>query len=141
MIQDILVSYGEGVLVECEVCVGIFSYLWGIVKWFFWQIKFEFESNGKFKEWFLDIFWDNLQKQLFKWSEDDGIVVWCKSNFVEVIVEVWGVVDGQFIGKYFLLLVYDDVVVFESVIMLDMFVKMSDMLVLSYVLGVDGGVV
>lgn len=36
---------------------------------------------------------------------------------------------------------YDDVVVFESVIMLDMFVKMSDMLVLSYVLGVDGGVV
>lgn len=140
-IQDILASHGDGALVEREVCVGIFSHSRGIAKRFLRQIKFEFESNGKLKEWFPDILWDNPQKQSPKWSEDDGIVVRRKSNPAEATVEAWGVVDGQPIGKHFPLLVYDDVVVPESVTTPDMIAKTSDMLALSYALGADGGAV
>jgi predicted phage terminase large subunit-like protein len=138
-IQDILASHGDGALVEREVCVGIFSHSRGIAKRFLRQIKFEFESNGKLKEWFPDVLWDNPQKQSPKWSEDDGIVVRRKSNPAEATVEAWGVVDGQPIGKHFPLLVYDDVVVPESVTNPDQIQKTGDMLKLSYALGADGG--
>jgi len=138
-IQDILASHGDGALVGREVCVGIFSHSRGIAKRFLRQIKFEFESNGKLKEWFPDILWDNPQKQSPKWSEDDGIVVRRKSNPAEATVEAWGVVDGQPIGKHFPLLVYDDIVVPESVTTPDMLAKTSDMLALSYALGAEGG--
>lgn len=138
-IQDILASHGDGALLGREVCVGIFSHSRGIAKRFLRQIKFEFESNGKLKEWFPDVLWDNPQKQSPKWSEDDGIVVKRKSNPAEATVEAWGVVDGQPIGKHFPLLVYDDVVVQESVTTPDMLAKTSDMLALSYALGAEGG--
>jgi predicted phage terminase large subunit-like protein len=138
-IQDILASHGDGALVGREVCVGIFSHSRGIAKRFLRQIKFEFESNGKLKEWFPDVLWDNPQKQSPKWSEDDGIVVRRRSNPAEATVEAWGVVDGQPIGKHFPLLVYDDVVVPESVTTPDMLAKTSDMLALSYALGAEGG--
>jgi predicted phage terminase large subunit-like protein len=138
-IQDILASHGDGALVDREVCVGIFSHSRGIAKRFLRQIKFEFESNGKLKEWFPDVLWDNPQKQSPKWSEDDGIVVRRKSNPAEATVEAWGVVDGQPIGKHFPLLIYDDVVVPESVTTPDMIQKTGDMLKLSYALGADGG--
>jgi predicted phage terminase large subunit-like protein len=138
-IQDILASHGDGALVEREVCVGIFSHSRGIAKRFLRQIKFEFESNDKLKEWFPDVLWENPQKQSPKWSEDDGIVVRRKSNPAEATVEAWGVVDGQPIGKHFPLLVYDDVVVPESVTNPDQIQKTGDMLKLSYALGADGG--
>lgn len=138
-IQDILASHGEGALVEREVCVGIFSHTRGIAKRFLRQIKFEFESNVKLKEWFPDILYDNPHRQSPKWSEDDGIVVKRKSNPAEATIEAWGVVDGQPIGKHFPLLVYDDVVVPESVTTPDMIQKTGDMLKLSYALGADGG--
>ena len=138
-IQDILASHGDGALVGREVCVGIFSHSRGIAKRFLRQIKFEFESNGKLKEWFPDVLWDNPSKQSPKWSEDDGIVVRRKSNPAEATVEAWGVVDGQPIGKHFPLLVYDDVVVPESVTTPDMLAKTSYMLSLSYALGAEGG--
>lgn len=138
-IQDILASHGEGALVEREVCVGIFSHSRGIAKRFLRQIKFEFESNQKLKEWFPDVLWSNPQKESPKWSEDDGIVVRRKSNPAEATVEAWGVVDGQPIGKHFPLLVYDDVVTQESTTTPDMLAKTSDMLSLSYALGADGG--
>jgi predicted phage terminase large subunit-like protein len=138
-IQDILASHGDGALVGREVCVGIFSHSRGIAKRFLRQIKFEFESNGKLKEWFPDVLWDNPSKQSPKWSEDDGIVVRRKSNPAEATVEAWGVVDGQPIGKHFPLLVYDDVVVPESVTTPDMLAKTADMLALSYALGAEGG--
>ncbi|MCR4301868.1 MAG: hypothetical protein NUV51_09680 [Sulfuricaulis sp.] len=137
-IQDILASHGEGAAGR-EVCVGIFSHTRGIAKRFLRQIKFEFESNGKLKEWFPDVLWDNPHRQSPKWSEDDGIVVKRSSNPAEATVEAWGVVDGQPIGKHFPLLVYDDVVVPESVTTPDMMKKTGDMLKLSYALGADGG--
>lgn len=138
-IQDILASHGDGALVERETCVGIFSHSRGIAKRFLRQIKYEFESNAKLKEWFPDVLWSNPQKESPKWSEDDGIVVRRKSNPAEATVEAWGVVDGQPIGKHFPLLVYDDVVTQESTTTPDMLQKTSDMLSLSYALGADGG--
>lgn len=138
-IQDILASHGEHALSEREYTVGIFSHSRGIAKRFLRQIKYEFESNGKLKEWFPDILWSNPHKESPKWSEDDGIVVKRKSNPAEATVEAWGVVDGQPIGKHFYLLVYDDVVTQESTTTPDMLQKTSDMLSLSYALGAEGG--
>lgn len=141
-IQDILASHGDSPLPEwCgrEVTVGIFSHSRGIAKRFLRQIKFEFESNEKLREWFPDIIYANPQADSPKWSEDTGIIVKRKSNPAEATVEAWGVVDGQPIGKHFFLLVYDDVVVPESVTTPDMMSKTSDMLALSFALGAEGG--
>lgn len=137
-IQDILLTHGDGASGR-EVCIGIFSHTRGLAKRVLRQIKHEFESNGKLKEWFPDILFANPSKESPKWSEDEGIVVKRKSNPAEATVEAWGVVDGQPIGKHFPLLVYDDVVVPESVTSPEMIQKTSDMLSLSYALGAEGG--
>jgi predicted phage terminase large subunit-like protein len=141
-IQDILASHGDEPLSVWggrEATVGIFSHTRGIAKRFLRQIKFEFEQNELLKEWFPDILYANPHKQSPKWSEDDGIVVKRKSNPAEATVEAWGVVDGQPIGKHFFILVYDDVVVPESVTSPEMMSKTSDMLALSFALGAEGG--
>jgi predicted phage terminase large subunit-like protein len=141
-IQDILASHGNDPLPEWggrEVTVGIFSHSSGIAKRFLRQIKFEFESNAKLREWFPDVLWDNPKREAPKWSEDDGIIVKRKSNPAEATVEAWGVVDGQPIGKHFFILVYDDVVTQDSTTTPDMLQKTSDMLSLSYALGAEGG--
>lgn len=137
-IQDILVTHGDGATGR-EVCIGIFSHTRGLAKRVLRQIKHEFESNAKLKEWFPDVLFANPSKESPKWSEDEGIVVKRKSNPAEATVEAWGVVDGQPIGKHFPLLVYDDVVVPESVTSPEMIQKTSDMLSLSYALGAEGG--
>jgi predicted phage terminase large subunit-like protein len=141
-IQDILASHGDDPLPEWagrEATVGIFSHTRGIAKRFLRQIKFEFEQNELLKEWFPDVLYANPHKQSPKWSEDEGIVVKRKSNPAEATVEAWGVVDGQPIGKHFFILVYDDVVVPESVTTPEMMEKTSDMLALSFALGAEGG--
>ncbi len=141
-IQDILASHGDGPTSQYgrEVCIGLFSHSRGLAKRLLRQIKYEFESNTKLQSWFPDVLWSNPQKEAPKWSEDDGIVVKRKSNPAEATVEAWGVVDAQPIGKHFPVLVYDDVVVPESVTTPEMMSKTSDMLSLSYALGADGGV-
>jgi predicted phage terminase large subunit-like protein len=141
-IQDILASHGDEPLEVWggrEVTVGIFGHTRGVAKRFLRQIKYEFESNAKLKEWFPDILWANAHKESPKWSEDDGIVVRRKSNPPEATIEAWGVVDGQPIGKHFYILVYDDVVVPESVTNPDQILKTSEMLALSFALGAEGG--
>jgi phage terminase large subunit-like protein len=141
-IQDILASHGNDPLPVWkgrEVTVGIFSHSSGIAKRFLRQIKFEFESNAKLREWFPDVLWDNAKREAPKWSEDDGIIVKRKSNPAEATVEAWGVVDGQPIGKHFFILVYDDVVTQDSTTTPDMLHKTSEMLSLSYALGAEGG--
>lgn len=141
-IQDILASHGDEPLSKYgrEVCIGLFSHNRALAKRLLRQIKFEFESNAKLKEWFPDVLWANPGKEAPKWSEDDGIVVKRKSNPAEATVEAWGVVDAQPIGKHLPILVYDDVVVPESVTTPEMMQKTSDMLSLSFALGADGGV-
>jgi hypothetical protein len=122
-----------------EATVGIFSHTRGIAKRFLRQIKFEFEQNEAAEGVVPGHPVGQPAQAVPKWSEDDGIVVKRKSNPAEATVEAWGVVDGQPIGKHFFILVYDDVVVPESVTSPDMMSKTSDMLALSFALGAEGG--
>lgn len=138
-IQDILRSHGDDPIDPQEITVGIFSHTRPNAKGFLRQIKREFENNQSLKDLFPDIFYQNPQKEAVKWSEDDGIIVRRKSNPKEATVEAWGVVDGQPIGKHFNLLVYDDIVVAESVNTPEMIAKTTEMLTLSYALGAEGG--
>jgi predicted phage terminase large subunit-like protein len=141
-IQDILASHGDNPLPAWqgrEITVGIFGHSRGISKRFLRQIKYELESNLSLRDWFPDILFDNPQRESPKWSEDDGIVVKRKSNPPEATVEAWGVIDSQPVGKHFFILVYDDVVVPESVTNPDMMTKTADALALSFALGAEGG--
>lgn len=96
--------------------------------------------NTVLKEWFPDVLWANPHKESPKWSEDDGIVVRRRGNPKESTVEAWGLVDGQPTGKHFFVLVYDDVVVRESVTTPDMIRKTTEAMELSYNLGIDNGI-
>lgn len=138
-IQDILRSHGDDPIDPQEITVGIFSHTRPNSKGFLRQIKREFEGNQDLKDLFPDILYQNPQKESVKWSEDDGIIVKRKTNPKEATIEAWGVVDGQPIGKHFMLLVYDDIVTAESVTTPEMIAKTTEMLVLSYALGAEGG--
>ena len=141
-IMDILASHGDDPLPEwdgIEPTFGLFSHTRPIAKGFLRQIKREFESNALLQEWFPDVLWANPHKESPKWSEDDGIVVKRKGNPKESTVEAWGLVDGQPTGKHFFVLVYDDVVVRESVTTPDMIKKTTEAMELSYNLGIDDG--
>ena len=142
-LQDVLSSHGDDPLPVWngqEVTAGIFSHTRPIAKGFLRQIKRELETNERLKEWFPDVLWSDPQKEAPKWSEDDGIIIKRKGNPKESTVEAWGLVDGQPIGKHFLVMVYDDVVTRESVNTPDMIKKTTEALELSYALGADGGV-
>jgi len=113
-IQDVLRTHGDGAIGE-EVTIGIFSHTRPIAKTFLRQIKMEFENNGKLKEWFPDILYDNPSRDALKWSVDDGILVRRRSNPKESTIEAYGLVDGQPTSKHYGIRVYDDVVTRESV--------------------------
>ena len=138
-IQDILASHGDDPILPQELTFGIFSHSRPIAKGFLRQIKQEFEQNRVLKELFPDILYADPKSQAPKWSEDGGISVKRKSNPKEQTVEAWGVVDGQPIGKHFLVLVYDDVVVPASVTTPEMMAKTLESLQNSYNLGAEGG--
>jgi predicted phage terminase large subunit-like protein len=138
-IQDILRSHGDDPIDGQEITVGLFSHTRPNSKGFLRQIKREFETNQLLKDLFPDILYQNPHKESVKWSEDDGIIVKRKTNPKEATIEAWGVVDGQPIGKHFSLLVYDDIVTAESVTTPEMIAKTTEMLVLSYALGAEGG--
>jgi predicted phage terminase large subunit-like protein len=140
--KSTIITYGltiQDILKDPDVTIGIFSHTRPIAKGFLRQIKREFESNQQLKDLFPDIFYDNPSKQAVKWSEDDGIIVKRKSNPKESTVEAWGLVDGQPTSKHFKALVYDDVVVRESVTTPDMINKTTEALELSFNLGAEGG--
>ena len=142
-LQDVLSSHGDDPLAVWqgqEVTLGIFSHTRPIAKGFLRQIRRELETNERLKEWFPDVLWRDPQKEAPKWSEDDGIVIKRKGNPKESTIEAWGMVDGQPIGKHFLVMVYDDVVTRESVNTPEMIKKTTEALELSYALGADGGV-
>jgi predicted phage terminase large subunit-like protein len=142
-IQDILSSHGDDPLPQWsgrEATIGIFSHTRPIAKGFLRQIKQELEANRRLQALFPDVLWSDPRKQAPKWSEDDGIIVRRKGNPKEATVEAWGLVDGQPTSKHFLELVYDDVVVKESVTNADMIKKTTRALEMSYNLGAEGGV-
>lgn len=138
-IQRILRSHGGGAYDSNECTIGIFSHTRPIAKAFLRQIKTEFEKNDLLKGLYPDIFYQNPENQSTKWSEDEGICVRRKSNMKEQTVEAWGLVDGQPTSKHFTDLVYDDIVVRESVTTPEQINKTNEALELSYSLGTMDG--
>lgn len=128
----------QNILNDPEITVGIFSHTRPNAKAFLKQIKREFESNALLQELFPHI--RPPQKgEKRSWSEDDGLIVRRKSNPKEATVEAWGLVDGMPTGKHFKLMIYDDVVVPESVTTPEMIKKTTDAWRLSDNLGAQGG--
>lgn len=129
----------QDILRDPEITIGVFSHTRPIAKGFLRQIKAELEGNDTLKTLYPEVLWTDPRQEAPKWSEDEGIIVKRKSNPKEATLEAWGLVDGQPTSKHFRLMVYDDVVVRESVTTPDMIKKTTEALELSYNLGADGG--
>lgn len=139
--KSTIITFGltiQTILKDPNVTVGIFSHTRPIAKAFLRQIMRELENNTILQAAFPDIFWKNL-KDAPKWSEDEGIIVKRQTNPNEATVEAWGVVDGQPTSKHFKVLLYDDVVVKDSVTNPEMMDKTMSQLEMSYNLGSVGG--
>lgn len=104
----------QEILNNPEITIGIFSHTGKIARKFTGQIKRELEQNRYLQSLFPDILHQNPRSQAQKWA-DDALTVRRSTNPAEATVEAWGLVDGQPIGKHFQLMIYDDVVVWESV--------------------------
>ena len=129
----------QDILKDPEVTFGFFSHTRPIAKAFLRQIMREFEANAFLHAAFPDVLWGPDVRQAPKWSEDDGIIVRRKSNPKEATIEAWGLVDGQPTSKHYRVLVYDDVVVKESVTNEEMIAKTMRSLEESYNLSVTPG--
>lgn len=122
-----------------ELTVGIFSHTKPVAKKFLMQIKYEFENNEHLKHIYPDVLYENPAKDSPAWSVDGGITVRRKSNPKEATIEAHGLVDGMPTSRHFLLLVYDDVVVPESVSTPEQIEKTTTAWELSDNLGAIGG--
>ena len=134
-----IITFGmtiKDILNDPNVTIGIFSHTRPIAKAFLRQIMREFEANQTLQAAFPDVLWGAQLKDAPKWSEDDGIIVRRKSNPNEATIEAWGLVDGQPTSKHYKVLVYDDIVVKESVSNPEMIAKTMTALEQSYNLGV-----
>lgn len=136
-----VITFGQTIqkiLKNPEITVGIFSHTRPIAKAFLRQIMRELEENQTLHAAFPDVLWADT-RQAPKWSEDDGIIVRRQSNPKEATVEAWGLVDGQPTSKHFTDLLYDDIVVRDSVTTPEMIEKTMTSLEQSYNLGVTPG--
>ncbi len=115
----------QEILKDPEITIGIFSHSKGIAKKFTGQIKRELEQNTYLKNLYPGVLYQQPDSQSPKWSED-AFIVRRTSNPAEATVEAWGLVDGQPIGKHFALMIYDDVVVWESVQTADQIAKTTE---------------
>lgn len=129
----------QEILRNPEITIGIFSHTAPIAKSFLKQIRTELERNEKLKLLFPDILWQNPSAESPSWSLDSGITVKRKTNPKENTVEAHGLVDGQPTSKHFELLVYDDVVVKDSVSTPEQVAKTTESWELSDNLGKNNG--
>ena len=105
----------QEVLCDPDITIGILSFSAKQAKPFLRQIMMEFESNEKLVDLYPDILYEKPRQQAPKWAENEGLCVKRNSNPKEQTIEAHGLVDGQPTGRHFSLIVYDDVVVQESV--------------------------
>lgn len=122
-----------------EITIGIFSHTGPIAKSFLKQIKQELERNERLQDLFPDVLYKNPYGEAPSWSLDGGLILRRKSNPKEATFEAHGLVDGQPTSKHFSLLVYDDVVVKESVSTSEQVAKTTEAWELSDNLGASGG--
>lgn len=135
-----IITFGltiQDILKDPEVTIGIFSHTRPISKAFGNQVKREFEGNQFLKDLFPDILYQEPHKESPKWSLDDGIIVKRKTNPKEATLESWGLVDSQPTSKHFKCMVYDDVVVRESVTTPEMILKTNEAFSISLNLGAE----
>jgi predicted phage terminase large subunit-like protein len=136
-----VVTFGktiQDILSNPEITFGIFSHTRPIAKAFLRQIMRELEENRTLQAAFPDVLWSDV-RQSPKWGEDDGIIVKRKSNPKEATIEAWGLIDGQPTSKHYQVLLYDDVVVRDSITTPEMIEKTMVSLEQSYNLGVTPG--
>ena len=129
----------QDILKDPEITFGLFSHTRPIAKAFLRQIMREFEENVTLHVAFPDVLWGRDTRAAQKWSEDDGIIVRRKTNPKEATIEAWGLVDGQPTSKHFKVLLYDDVVVRETVTTPEQIEKTMTALEQSYNLSVTPG--
>lgn len=137
-----IITFGltiSDILNDPEITFGLFSHTRPIAKAFLRQIMRELEENKVLHQAFPDVLWGENVKQSPKWSEDDGIIVKRKGNPKEATIEAWGLVDGQPTSKHYKILLYDDIVVRDSVTNPEMIAKTMQALEESYSLGVVTG--
>tara|TARA_R100000049_G_C1944208_1_gene88876 strand:- start:575 stop:2020 length:1446 start_codon:yes stop_codon:yes gene_type:complete len=105
----------QEVLCNPDITIGLLSFSARQAKPFLRQIMQEFDSNEKLKQLYPDILWEKPRLQASKWAENEGICVKRAANPKEQTIEAHGLVDGQPTGRHFDLIIYDDIVVQESV--------------------------
>ncbi len=141
-LQDILASHGQDPLPEwkgVEPCFIIFAYTRPLAKAFLRQLQHELMNNEMLRLWFPDVLHDDPGKESPRWSLDEGLVVKRKSNRKEGTIEASGLIDGQPTGKHFDVVIYDDVVVLDSVRTVEAIKKTTEAWSMSLNLGVHGG--
>ena len=105
----------QEVLCNPNITIGLLSFSARQAKPFLRQVMQELEVNEKLYSLYPDILWEKPRQQAPKWAENEGICVRRSANPKEQTVEAHGLVDGQPTGRHFDLIIYDDVVVQESV--------------------------
>ena len=130
-LMDILASHGDDPLPEWaelghEPTFAIFSHTRPIAKAFLRQIKVELQRNELLKYVYPDILYEIPERQSPRWSEDAGLVVKRHANPKEATLEAHGLVDGQPTSRHFNVLIYDDVVVRDSVTTPEMIEKTTE---------------
>jgi len=116
----------QDILNNSEERLGIFSHKGPMAKDHLIPIKYEFEENARLKKLFPDILWGNPQKQSPKWSEDEGIIVKRRGNYLECTVEAHGLIDGLPTGVHYTIIIWDDVINEKYVTSPEMIVKTMD---------------
>ena len=134
-IQNIIAAYGDDPIGDPEPTICIFSHTRGIAKGFLGQIKQEFERNELLKALFPDVLYAEPTREAPTWSLDAGIIVRRHGNPKEASVEAWGLVDSQPTSRHFDVMIYDDVVVKESVSTPEQIEKTTDAFQVSTNLG------
>lgn len=98
-----------------EHSVAIMSYNNATANAFLNQIKYILETNEGLKKYYPDIFYDKPARESPCWSTLTGITVKRTTTRKEPSVFAFGLVDSQKTGMHADLLVYDDVVIQDSV--------------------------
>jgi hypothetical protein len=124
-----------------DECVGLFSSTRSIALAFLRSIKSILETSDFLKWLYPDIFYENPNKDAFRWSDDGGLYVQRKSvGRREATFEAWGLIEGMPTGKHFDLRVYDDVETMDMVSSPETIKKLCESFDMSHNLGTDGGI-
>lgn len=98
-----------------EISVALISYNGQTAKSFLRQIKNILETNSGLKQIYPDIFFEKPKAQSSLWSETEGINIKRTTTRKEPSVYAFGLIDSQKTGMHSDVLVYDDVIIQDSV--------------------------